>query len=112
MRNIWLYLHRQHLATTGGGCAGDITAVTFRTDWDTDLEASIVIDGTLTPDSMMEVVMKEGGVFDDLGLTLNTINRYKFLVQKKSGNYLTFKWENFKNLKVNTFIHLNNIDTD
>ena len=56
--------------------------------------------------------MDEGGVFDEFGMTVDSIERYKMLVLKKSGSHLTFKWGRFKNLKVNTFIRINNIDSD
>ena len=96
----------------GYGCEGSITTVTFKTDWNTDIEVLVVIDDAVTPDSRMELVMEDGGAFYDLGLTINTIKRCKVLIQMKYSNYLTFKWDNFKNFKVKIFICLNNIYSD
>ena len=60
----------------------------------------------------METVMKEGDVFDDLCVNANTISAYKFVVAKKNGDKLTFKWQKFKHVTVNTLIRISNIDDD
>ena len=100
------------LSNNEDGCVGDIVAITFKAEWDTDMEVSVIIDETLTPESMMEEVMDEGGVFDDFGLSIEDMDKYKIIVQKKSLGRLTFKWNRFKHLKVNRLTRLNNIDSD
>ena len=100
------------LSNNGDGCVGDLIAITFKAEWDTDMEVSVIIDDTLSPESMMEEVMDEGCVFADFGLRIEDMDKYKAIVQKKSLGRLTFKWSRFKHLKVNRLTRLNNIDSD
>ena len=91
---------------------GEITALTFRASWDDDLEVSVIIEDTLSSNSTMAIVMEHGDVFDDLCVRADTISSYKFVVAKKNGGKLTFKWKKFMNVTVNTLIRISNIDDD
>ena len=95
-----------------GEFGGDIIALTFKAAWDDELEVSVIIEDTLSVNSVMLLVMEYGDVFDDLGVQADTIASYKFVVAKKNGGKLTFKWDKFKHITVNTLIRINNIDDD
>ena len=56
--------------------------------------------------------MEYGDVFEDLDVQADTILSYKFVVAKKNGGKLTFKWKKFKYVTVNTLIRISNIDDD
>ena len=43
---------------------------------------------------------------------MEAIDGYKLLLLKNSGKVLTFKWDNVKNVRVNTLTRINNIDKD
>ena len=92
--------------------SGDITALTFKAAWDDELEVSVIIEDPLSLDSVMEMVMLEGDVFVDLGALIEEISTYKFLVLKKNGGNLSFKWNKFKTITVRTLIRINNVDSD
>jgi len=111
------YLHNSiqpstFLTNSNNNTRDDITAITFRADWDDDLEVSVIIEDNLSDNSAMDLVMKKGDVFDDLDVPMETIDEYKFLIQKMNKSRLTLKWERFKNLTINTLTRINNIDSD
>lgn len=56
--------------------------------------------------------MEYGYVLDDLGEMADTNASYKFVVAKKNGGELTFKWDKFKYITINTLLCFNNIDDD
>ena len=95
-----------------GVVSGDITALTFKAAWDDELEVSVIIEDPLSLDSVMEMMMLEGDVFIDLGALIEEISTYKFLVLKKNGGNLSFKWNKFKTITVRTLIRINNVDSD
>ena len=100
------------LSNNREGSDSDITAITFKADWDDDLEVSVLVEESISSNSMMELVMEEGGVFEDLGVSADTINSYKLLVQTQNGKKLTLKWNKFKKITVDRLIRINNIDKD
>jgi len=93
-------------------CGGDIMTITFRAEWDEELETSVIIEDSLSSSSTMDSVMAEGEVLDDLGVSADTIVDYKFLIKKKTGSTVTLKWKRYKKLTVDTLIRINNVDTD
>ena len=95
-----------------GVVSGNIIALTFKAAWDDDLEVSVIIEDPLLLDSAMEMVMEEGDVFCDLDISIEAISTYKFLVLKKNGRNLSFKWNKFKRISVRTLVRINNIDSD
>ena len=90
----------------------DITALTFKSAWDDELEVSVIIEDPLSLDSVMEMAMLEGNVIVDLGALFEEIATYKFLVLKNNGDNLCFKWNKFKKITVRTLIRINNVDSD
>ena len=76
----------------GGGGGGDITAITFKADWDDDINVSVIIEDNLSSNLSMELVMVDGGVFNDLSIPVHTLNLYKVIFSKTNGKKLTLKW--------------------
>lgn len=44
-----------------------IVAILLRVGWDDEEEVLIIVEHTLTVDSRMEIIMKEGDIFSELG---------------------------------------------
>ena len=89
--------------------ANELIGITFRTYDCEDNETSVMICDTLSYLSTMEDVLKEGEVFDDLGLDDNP-DDYKYVIRKKSKGSLTLKWRRFQNLTVQSLLSVHNID--
>ena len=89
--------------------ANELIGITFRTYDCEDNETSVIICDTLSHSSTMEDVLREGEVFEDLGLDIIP-DDYKYIIRKKSKGRLTLKWRRFQNLTVQALLTLQSID--
>ena len=113
-----------------GGRVDEIVALTFKID---EEEVSVMIEDPLSSDSTMELVMKDGDVFEEFGLASATMDddsldspvqslgrprvKYlqlcKFLIKRQGEeSYLTLKWDKFKRMTVMSFTRIKNIHDD
>ena len=76
------------------------------------ISLSVIIEDTLTLNSVMGFLMEEADVFSDLGVQAGTISGYNFFRQKNNGSKFTFKWYKFKHITVSTLIRIKNFDKD
>ena len=87
----------------------EIIALTFKSSINAGKEASVLIEESLTMESSMEEVMKDGGLLEG---NENYDDDDKVQILKKSGGRLTLRWRKFRKMTVKRFIRIQNIDED
>lgn len=68
----------------------ELVGLTFKVDWDTQEEVSVMIVDDLSMNSTMGDVITEGGVLLELAADGNKYD-YKYLIQKQSGGCITLE---------------------
>lgn len=75
----------------------EIVTITFKADWDSELETTVIVDDKLSIDSIIQYILEED-VLDDLD-TKKFVDEYKFRIQNKSDKKLSLKWSRLKTLR-------------
>ena len=89
----------------------ELVGLTFKADWDTQEEVSVMIVDNLSINSTMDDVITEGDVLLELAAD-SDMSEYKYLIQKRSGGHFTLKWDKFKRMSISNLTRIKNVDED